>query len=527
MKSSKKEKRPKTAVIYTRVSTEEQAETGYSLAHQEEVLRRECTRLGIEVVEHFQDDGYSAKTFKRPAFSKLLDYIEKHSVDFFYVMKWDRFSRNIENSYEMLSRFKKLGVEARCLEESLDPNDPVSVLLRALKLAEPDMENRRRSLNTRMGMARAKQEGRYVGGTPPLGYIWARDNKQKPIIIHGIDAPLVQEAFALYASGLFSINGVRKLLLDKGLKISKSQFYALLRNPVYAGLIFVKGGEDEEDELIQGIHQPIVSNELFERVQKLLGKMQQKQKGCKISESIDMPLRGFLQCSKCCQTLTGSGSSGNGGKYFYYHCQNGCKTRFRADSANLAFVHYLGSFKVNPEVGNLYMAVVDDTFKVQEGDREKEIVKLRKEQEELESKLLKIEERYIDDALDRDSYVRLKASVDQKREVCQERIEQLQAMDTSFMKYCRFGMTLLSDLDFYYEEASLEVKRKLIGSIFTEKLVFENGSYRTTKVNEAVELIGQFQRELGNKKDGRFSFEGKTSDHVPMIGLEPTLGCPK
>ncbi|MBS0622993.1 MAG: hypothetical protein JSS62_00035 [Verrucomicrobia bacterium] len=110
------------------------------------------------------------------------------------------------------------------------------------------MENRRRSLNTRMGMVRAKKEGRYVGGTPPLGYIWARDNKQKPIIIHGIDAPLVQEAFALYASGLFSINGVCKLLLDKGLKISKSQFYALLRNPVYAGFIIVKGGENEEDE---------------------------------------------------------------------------------------------------------------------------------------------------------------------------------------------------------------------------------------------------------------------------------------
>jgi site-specific DNA recombinase len=79
-------------------------------------------------------------------------------------------------------------------------------------------------------------------------------------------------------------------------------------------------------------------------------------------------------------------------------------------------------------------------------------------------------------------------------------------------------MTLLGNLDFYYEEAPLEVKRKLIGSIFTEKLVFVNGNYRTTKMNPAVELIGQFQRESGNKKDGRFSFEGKMSDHVPTTG---------
>ena len=263
MKSSKKEKRPKTAVIYTRVSTEEQAEMGYSLAHQEEVLRRECERLGITVAEHFRDDGCSAKTFQRPAFNKLLEYVEKHAIDFLYVMKWDRFSRNIEKSYEMLGKLRSLGVEARCLEEHLDPKDPVSVLLRALKLAEPEMDNRRRSLNTKMGMDRAKKEGRYVGGKPPIGYTWTRDAKNKPIMVQGVDAHFVLEAFELYASGLFSINGVRKELINKRLKISKSQFYALLRNPVYAGLIVLKGEEDEEDELIQGIHQPIVSNELF------------------------------------------------------------------------------------------------------------------------------------------------------------------------------------------------------------------------------------------------------------------------
>lgn len=74
------------------------------------------------------------------------------------------------------------------------------------------------------------------------------------------------------------------------------------------------------------------------------------------------------------------------------------------------------------------------------------------------------------------------------------------------MKYCRYGMSLLTHLDIYYAEGPLEVKRKLIGSIFPEKLIFENGSYRTTKVNEAVELIGQFSKELGKEKAGHFSF---------------------
>ena len=108
------------------------------------------------------------------------------------------------------------------------------------------------------------------------------------------------------------------------------------------------------------------------------------------------------------------------------------KQGFRADSANAAFVYHLGSFKVNPEVGNLYMAVVEDTFKVQEGDREKEIAQLQKETEELEAKLLKIDEKYLNDALTKDSYARLKASVEEKMEDCQRRIEQLRSNGYQF-----------------------------------------------------------------------------------------------
>lgn len=76
MNALNKNKPNKRAVIYTRVSTDEQAEKGYSLAAQEEKLHRECQKLGIEVAEHFQDDGRSAKNFKRPAFQRLLEYVK-------------------------------------------------------------------------------------------------------------------------------------------------------------------------------------------------------------------------------------------------------------------------------------------------------------------------------------------------------------------------------------------------------------------------------------------------------------------
>jgi site-specific DNA recombinase len=66
------------------------------------------------------------------------------------------------------------------------------------------------------------------------------------------------------------------------------------------------------------------------------------------------------------------------------------------------------------------------------------------------------------------------------------------------------------------------IRKKLLGSIFTGKLVFENGNYRTTGLNEAVVLIGLFQNELGNKKAEHLALSDKMFGNVPRIGLEPT-----
>ena len=89
------------------------------------------------------------------------------------------------------------------------------------------------------------------------------------------------------------------------------------------------------------------------------------------------------------------------------------------------------------------------------------------------------------------------------------------------MKYCRYGISILSDLDVYYQEAMPAVQKKLLGSIFPGKLVFERGKYRTTELNKAVELIGLFQKDLRNKKAEHFDISIKTFGNVARTGIEP------
>jgi site-specific DNA recombinase len=278
----------------------------------------------------------------------------------------------MENGFLMLRELRNYGVEVICLEETYDTSDPSAVLLRAIKMAEPEMDNRRRAKNSQMGIRRSLKEGRYTCGAAPIGYSWDRSGT-RPMIKPNENACLIREAFELYVTGLYSIEGVRKLFQGKGFNIQKTAFNHMLRNPIYKGNIIVPELGDEEERSVIGIHEAIVSKEFFDKVQDILAKIFEKNasRAKKINYRDELPLRGLLQCPKCHSSWTGSGSKGNGGTYFYYHCQNGCKERIKAEEANLVFSDYLKGFQVHPEVSNLYMKIMEDVFKTKEGSRER------------------------------------------------------------------------------------------------------------------------------------------------------------
>jgi hypothetical protein len=79
----------------------------------------------------------------------------------------------------------------------------------------------------------------------------------------------------------------------------------------------------------------------------------------------------------------------------------------------------------------------------------------------------------------------------------------LEATDTAFQKYCHYGMNLITHLDTYFQEAPIEVKRKMLGSIFIEKLTYEEGKYRTNGLNPALTIILQKSKGLQNEKTGK------------------------
>lgn len=222
------------ANLYIRVSTDEQAEKGFSQRDQAERLIKYCQVNGIEISELIYED-HSAKTFNRPEWKRMLTDIKKPSckANLILFTKWDRFSRNTGDAYQMISILTRYGVEPQAIEQPLDMEIPESKMMLAVYLAAPEVENDRRALNVFYGMRRARKEGRYIS-TAPVGYINRHtEDGKKYIAIHEREGNILRWAFSELANGKTSTEQVWKAAREKGLtRGSKNNFWVAIRNPL-------------------------------------------------------------------------------------------------------------------------------------------------------------------------------------------------------------------------------------------------------------------------------------------------------
>jgi site-specific DNA recombinase len=511
----------KTADLYIRVSTDEQADKGYSQRNQEEVLKRYCEINRISVKRVVFED-HSAKTFNRPRWKFLLSELRKHKgqTDLVLFTKWDRFSRNAGDAYQMISTLRRLGVEPQAIEQPLDLSVPENKMMLAFYLAAPEVENDRRALNTLHGMRRARKEGRWMGPAP-FGYAnKVTEDGKKYIAPKEPEAELIHWAFnQVLAAGKASIFSIWQQARKKGLECSKNTFWFIIRNPVYCGKIFVGKFKDEDSQLVKGQHTPLITESLFYAVQDVLdGK---KRIYVSKKRSLDYPMRGFLICPDCGRLLTGSSSQGRTKKYFYYHCQRPCKARFHTDLTHDLFSKELKKFIPRPGMADVYNEVISRLYHSQTKGQRADLRSIKQELEQVNTRLVKARNRLVDDELDAVDYRAIKAECEKKISELEARLFSANASDTNIEGLLGKALENLSHLDQLWEEATAERKRLIIGSIFPEKLVFDGLGFQTTRLNEGARLIYTLNAGLSENKNGQSDEIFALSNSVTLSGFKP------
>ncbi len=511
----------KIADLYIRVSTDEQADKGYSQRDQEERLRKYCEINSIQVRKVIFED-HSAKTFNRPQWTKLLIDLRKHKgqSDLVLFTKWDRFSRNAGDAYQMISALRRLSVEPQAVEQPLDLSIPENKMMLAFYLAAPEVENDRRALNVFHGMRRAKKEGRYMG-TAPLGYINKTNEAGKKYIAPKKDeADILKWAFQELALGRLNTEQVWKLAREKGLsRGSKNNFWVAIRNPLYCGKIFIPKFKDEESCFVQGQHEPLISEALFYDVQDVLNG-RKKVMRTKLAVDDMLPLRGFLICPKCGRMLTGSASKGCKQYYHYYHCSSSCGIRYNASKLNDAIVEEIKKHVSPLPKLQLYKEAIVSVFKAKTRLQRSDIKQVKVQLEETNRRLSKARDLLLAGDIDADDYRTIKSESEERINKLEVQLTASATDATNIEPLWEKAITSISQLDNLYINGTITQKRKIISSMFPEKLTFDGFQYRTTRVNEAINFICLIDKKIKGKKNGTSLNVLDLSQDVTPLRLE-------
>lgn len=357
--------------------------------------------------------------------------------------------------------------------------------------------------------------------TAPIGYInKTSESGKKYIAPRETTGELIKWAFEELSRGQFNTEQVWKMAKAKGLKCSKNNFWLAIRNPVYCGKIFIPKYKDEESHFVAGQHEPLITEALFYEVQDILDGRKKKMR-TKMVVDENLPLRGFLICPQCGRLLTGSASKGRSKYYHYYHCSGECNFRHSANKLNKKIVGEIGKYvRPTPKL-KLYKEVIISSYNEKTKTQKSNIHQTKIQLQEENKRLSKARELLLCGDIEADDYRIMKSETE-------TRISRLEAKLTGSINDSQNieplwdkAISNICQLDSLYGNGNITQKRKIIGSVFPEKLTFDGSQFRTTRINEALEYIRLIDRKIGGKKNGTNSSNLNLSRNVNLKGLEP------
>lgn len=360
------------AGIYIRVSTERQAVDGYSIAAQKENLITFAKTNNFIIYDVYADEGISGKSVEgRPSVKRLIKDIQDGKVDVVLIQKFDRLTRNITDTEEFIKLFQKYDVDVWSISDGKvdisNSNGKFMTLLRGLFA-----QHERELTSERIKVAfseKARQGYTLCCGCTPYGY--DRIKGDKIIVENPEQAEVVRRIFKMYADGTPFTTIAKKLTAEGiptkrvGKTVNKHKngeivgtktfvgvwspklIRLMLSNPVYIGK--VRYGIGRKDYYIgDGCHEPIIDEELFNKVQEKLLKIEKKVRTNRPKD--DVYFCGTLVCGVCGNKLTTSRTmrkkDGETKLFNSYRCVNQekqiCNARYISHKkAEEAFIEYL------------------------------------------------------------------------------------------------------------------------------------------------------------------------------------------
>lgn len=448
----------KSAGIYIRVSTFDQAREGFSLREQEERLKEFCKFKRYNIYKVYQDAGISAKNDKRPAYQEMIEDVKKGNINVIVALKLDRLTRSVYDIEKLMKFVNDYECDIDCMADESNTTTSNGRMVMRIMTSVSQNEIEKCSERTKFGMAGAIKNG-HIPNRTGLGF--KRENKK--LVPDPLTKDIIVRIFDLYLEGK-SHQAIANIY-NKEKVLGKTNWYdstiqKILSNELYKG-DYVNGKRTKHPTYYENVIEPIVSKEKWESCQ------YQKLRNARHYERTATYLfTNKLKCSKCGNFLGGHATTKtNGKKYYYYKC-NTCKTYFNEiDIEKELKAFMLELAKQDDLINNYYTPFIKSKLEDKTEDYKTEI-------KDLDKQLDRIKTAYIKGVVKLEDFDKeIKHIEYQKSDLEKRQKGQKQYEDLSFTLNDLLIIQDIQEIEFYtnpdvlnnWSNKSKEDKQKIIG----------------------------------------------------------------
>ena len=495
----------KQAVMLARVSSRKQ-ERGASLEAQVEAIQSYCKRNNLIIIEPTPKAFVfteSSTRGGRKKFNEMIEFIEKQkNKTAIVVHTLDRLQRGFEECEKIKELLKADKIEVHFIVESLildkfstdDEFTRYDFGILSAKLYLTSMNK---------NVKRSQKHNREAGlwqGLAPIGYLNAKDERRKPTLILDPErAPIIKQIFEEYASGVHSLKSVWLSATEKGLiskepnynprsknygkycPVSRNKIHDILTNPFYYGAMYVADEEIDERtkkpvktfyKLINHVYEPLISKELFDKVQKVL-KTRKKERFCKEQKYAGIPFvfRGLITC-KCGCAITPEHHKKGNKEYVYLRCshQKGtCNQKLVNENTILEQLEkeIFHQIRISSTMPDLLKTSIIQTLE----DEKKVNASVRKKVAEqiniIDSRLERLWECYLDRDIDKARYELEKQKYLEQKKDLNARAEKYSDISNGLKENVEKAIDFVANLSNLMKAASPDEKNMLLKRLLT------------------------------------------------------------
>lgn len=488
----------KSAIIYTRVSTKEQAETNSSLETQKLHCEQYAKKMSLPVVGYFGGTHESAKSDDRKEFKRMIKHAKQNkSVGYIIVYSYDRFSRTGSSASQISTELSEYGIQVKAATQEVDTLSASGKFQQDLFYIFSHFDNQLRRDKTITAMTDLLRKGYWLW-TPPRGYT-NLNSHQKAVdwkIEINEEGKLLKKAFQWKIKQNYSNSNIVKRLNNLGLKIDDRRMSEVFKNPFYCGIIVSKL---LPGEVVEGRHPKIVSKEDFIKINSI------KSNHPTIHDDAneELPLKRFVYCQNCKTPLTGFLVKKKG--LYYYKCRSKeCNCNKSAKKLHESFSQELKQLEIDKELQEVMREVMIYVYDEITHEVRSKSAHAQKKMSEINSKIDKLEERFALGDIDRSIFNKYSKKYQSEIDEIKSEIDFPEFNSSNLQKAIDTALKISTNLNELWASGNLDQKQQLQNLVFPSGLGYDKQSDRvqTDRINQFLFTTSSISSNLSEIKNG-------------------------